>query len=280
MSKWYYGLDGRQQGPVDDAQLDALIASGTVRPNTLVWREGMPDWRPLREARPTADPQPATPTPAPLPVPGDNAVRCSECGDAIHQASAVQYGTVWVCPSCRPAFLQRCAQGTAGAAGAGVPGSTGASPLPFNPGARFAGFWVRFVAKFIDGIILLFVIGIPLAIVMLATGTLGTLANGGGDLSGTSLLFQVAINCVSILASVAYNTFFIAKYGATPGKMALGLRIVRSDGSQLTPLRAFGRAWAEQLSNLTCYIGHIIAAFDTEKRALQDHICDTRVVYK
>jgi hypothetical protein len=31
---------------------------------------------------------------------------------------------------------------------------------------------------------------------------------------------------------------------------------------------------------MTCFIGYIIAAFDNEKRALHDHICTTRVVYK
>jgi len=40
------------------------------------------------------------------------------------------------------------------------------------------------------------------------------------------------------------------------------------------------RFFATMLSQLTLYIGYIIAAFDDEKRSLHDHICDTRVVYK
>ena len=48
----------------------------------------------------------------------------------------------------------------------------------------------------------------------------------------------------------------------------------------ITILRAFGRAWAEQLSGLVCYIGYIIAAFDAEKRAMHDHMCNSRVIYK
>jgi hypothetical protein len=31
---------------------------------------------------------------------------------------------------------------------------------------------------------------------------------------------------------------------------------------------------------MVCYIGYIIAAFDGQKRALHDHMCDTRVIYK
>jgi uncharacterized RDD family membrane protein YckC len=62
--------------------------------------------------------------------------------------------------------------------------------------------------------------------------------------------------------------------------MAVGLKIVTAEGTPITMMRAFGRAWAEQLSGLVCNIGYILAAFDSEKRALHDHICSTRVVFK
>jgi hypothetical protein len=51
---WYYALGDQRQGPISDADLDALIATGKVTENTLVWREGMPNWAPLKEARPAA----------------------------------------------------------------------------------------------------------------------------------------------------------------------------------------------------------------------------------
>jgi uncharacterized RDD family membrane protein YckC len=86
------------------------------------------------------------------------------------------------------------------------------------------------------------------------------------------------ISMVQLVFGAAYVTFFLGKYGATPGKMALGLKVVRSDGSELTYARAFGRYLAEYLSAFTLMIGYIIAAFDREKRALHDHICDTRVI--
>jgi len=34
------------------------------------------------------------------------------------------------------------------------------------------------------------------------------------------------------------------------------------------------------VSGLACYIGYIIVAFDDQKRALHDHMCNTRVIYK
>ncbi len=47
MALWYYGSNGNQHGPVEEAELRALIAAGTVGSQTLVWRDGMGDWKPL-----------------------------------------------------------------------------------------------------------------------------------------------------------------------------------------------------------------------------------------
>lgn len=53
---WYYESAGQQQGPVADSELDRLLAGGQITQDTLVWREGMPGWTPLRTARPSAPP--------------------------------------------------------------------------------------------------------------------------------------------------------------------------------------------------------------------------------
>ena len=62
--------------------------------------------------------------------------------------------------------------------------------------------------------------------------------------------------------------------------MACGLRVLTAEGGKLTYGRATGRAFAEILSGMICYIGYIIVGFDDQKRALHDHICSTRVIYK
>ncbi len=49
---WYYDLGGQRQGPVPEAELDRLLASGTITTGTLVWCEGLADWQPLGKARP------------------------------------------------------------------------------------------------------------------------------------------------------------------------------------------------------------------------------------
>ncbi|MND07279.1 RDD family protein [compost metagenome] len=53
---------------------------------------------------------------------------------------------------------------------------------------------------------------------------------------------------------------------------------MRADGSAVTTGRAAGRYFATLLSSLTLLIGFVIAAFDEQKRALHDHVADTRVI--
>lgn len=48
MPQWYYGSPAGQTGPVGDDEIRALIASGAVAAETLVWRDGMQDWTPMR----------------------------------------------------------------------------------------------------------------------------------------------------------------------------------------------------------------------------------------
>ena len=43
-------------------------------------------------------------------------------------------------------------------------------------------------------------------------------------------------------------------------------------------IRAIGRYFAAMLSSLILCIGYLLIAFDAEKRALHDMICDTRVI--
>jgi len=57
------------------------------------------------------------------------------------------------------------------------------------------------------------------------------------------------------------------------------LTVVDSSGGKISYGRAFGRSCAEILSQMICAIGYIIAAFDEQKRALHDHICNTRVIH-
>lgn len=51
MNEWYFAKDGQQQGPVTAQQIAALASAGTLDPaSTLVWREGLSDWKTLAES--------------------------------------------------------------------------------------------------------------------------------------------------------------------------------------------------------------------------------------
>ena len=60
--------------------------------------------------------------------------------------------------------------------------------------------------------------------------------------------------------------------------MALGLKVVRPDGSRVGYGRAVARYFAAMLGGMILGIGYLLVAFDSEKRALHDMICDTRVI--
>ncbi len=51
MAQWFYGENGQQAGPIEDAGLHALVAAGQIGPGTLLWREGMPRWLTLDQLR-------------------------------------------------------------------------------------------------------------------------------------------------------------------------------------------------------------------------------------
>ena len=47
--KWHYTSGGVQRGPVDFSNLQLLVGTNQVRPDDLVWSEGMPAWIPARQ---------------------------------------------------------------------------------------------------------------------------------------------------------------------------------------------------------------------------------------
>src|SRR5437016_817233 len=106
---WYYVDAGQQAGPVDDMQLQELVSSGKVLPETLVWKEGMANWQPYEEVkRPGL--RLATPVSATAVASSGEAV-CSECGGVFSVQDMIQHGSLRVCAQCKPILLQKLAEG-------------------------------------------------------------------------------------------------------------------------------------------------------------------------
>ncbi len=132
---------------------------------------------------------------------------------------------------------------------------------------EYAGFWIRVGAGLIDLAILLIVIYFIYFILNLWMAS--------------NLHLRViapALGIVFVCLTVAYVLFFWAWRGATPGKMIMGIKIIRTDSSPLTLDRAAIRFFSALLSGLILFIGFIMIAFDERKQGLHDKIADTYVV--
>jgi uncharacterized RDD family membrane protein YckC len=279
---WYY-KDGEQEiGPVDKVQLQSLIKSKQINAQTLVRSENSDKWQTLQDAtrskpkQPPAKPDETQPvsqsrprasvqsTGAPAaPVPSASSAVCSQCGRSFPVDQVVKYDDQVICTACKPLFVQRLREGV----------SAPVSQL------QYAGFWIRVGAKMIDWIILGVVQQVINAFGALMMGD--ALDNSNPDnLDPASIAFVMGFVLVSFLLQIAYDTYFLGRFGATLGKMACGLKVVAPDGNPISYWRAMGRYFAEIVSKMTAGIGYLLVAFDSQKRALHDHICSTRVIRK
>lgn len=125
-----------------------------------------------------------------------------------------------------------------------------------------AGFWIRFAAMFLDGII----IGTVYAII-------------------TAAMFAIEMYSLAmILGSIwglGYHIYFpSSNMMATPGKAVLGLKITDESGNRIGVGKAILRYIGYIISALTLYIGFIIIGFTENKRGLHDMVASTRVTYK
>lgn len=256
---WYYAEAGQQAGPVDDAQFEQLVQSGRIQPETLVWREGMSNWQPYSQVQSSSagaagGTGPATATAVATAAPSEAV--CAECGGIFNIQDTIAYGNARVCAKCKPVFIQKLAEGA-----------------KLNTGGLvYARFFTRFAAVFLDGLILGVVNGV--------TGFVAGMAFASTLRPATSgfIIFQVILTVVNMCIGITYETVLIGKYGATLGKMACKIKVVTAEGGRVSYLLAFGRYFAKILSAMILMIGYLMAAFDEEKRALHDRICNTRVI--
>ncbi len=196
-------------------------------------------------------------------APTQQVLACAQCGKTFGQSDLVPIAGNWVCGACKPAFLSRVVAG----------GPAVASSL------RYAGVGIRFGARFIDGLVFM----VPFAIVafLLLPGMLRTAGNKAPTIfNGTFVL-------VALVFGVFYEVLMLRYWGATLGKMACGLKVVRSDGSSLDWGVSFGRYFmynvvisAVPFVNWILLITTaIMAGTDEQRRGLHDRVCDTRVIY-
>lgn len=79
-TEWHYARGGQAMGPVSQRDFERLVDDGTIRPDTLVWSDGMTDWQPLEELTAAA---PATRTAPPLVQPSGSSPAADDFVGAI-----------------------------------------------------------------------------------------------------------------------------------------------------------------------------------------------------
>ena len=65
MQSWYVAVNGQQQGPFNFSQLQQAIHNGQYTPETVVWKDGFPDWTAIAdvpEFQTSSSPAPPPPT--------------------------------------------------------------------------------------------------------------------------------------------------------------------------------------------------------------------------
>jgi uncharacterized RDD family membrane protein YckC len=276
---WYYAIGSQSIGPFTPEQMKELIRQGTISPDTLVWREGQNGWLPVRvavgksggaaeTAAPPPQPAPATAAPAPA-TPGPALkppAKCDVCKKKTPPGDLMREGEFWICGPCRMESY-RSRYGT----------------LPRYAVTQFyaAGFWIRLLARMIDGLILGVIQGILFVLLGVKNPLFGL--TGQADTAAVQaalLAMNGSVYAISVGTALGYEVLFLGLFGATPGKLMLALKVVTDAGEPIGVLRAFFRYWAMGLSYCLCYIGFIMAAFSENKRALHDMICGTRVVHR
>ena len=143
------------------------------------------------------------------------------------------------------------------------------APAPSNrpgpmPGWHYAGFWVRFLAFLIDGILLAIVTS-PFAPQLTTTGT--TLqVNAGGNAIGT-------------IVGLVYFAGLWAWRGQTVGMMPFNMKVVSvADGKNIDVMRGLLRYVGFIIAAIPLFIGLIWAAFDARKQGWHDKIASTVVI--
>ncbi len=257
---WYYLEEDQQRGPIMQADLEALRKDGKIDSETMVWQEGMANWQTLREALPaTAGTSNTPPSPVPPIDAGGNGVICSQCGGRFPASEVIRYGNAAVCAACKPIFVQKLKEG------ANVGGTM-----------ELAGIGTRFAAYFVDGIICNIITMIAYVLSLMVVGLLAGMVGGRSPVFAI-LAFTLVMGIV-LGFNIFYYVYFIGKNGQTPGKKLCKIKVVNADGSRVSYAKAAGRYFGYMLSALILCLGFLMAAWDPEKRALHDRLCDTRVI--
>jgi len=186
----------------------------------------------------------------------------NECPTCEGRASA---DASWVCRTC----------GARNPSGARACDSCGAMHLGREAvaSAKLASFTRRLLAQLIDGVVVLLAVG-SLALVGLAVSPEWGLE--GRELLGLTVDQFVLV--AGILLGIVYQTALVALWGATIGKLVLGMQVMRTNGARVGWWDSLLRAVGLFASLATLGIVFLLVVRDRTNQGLHDKLAGTMVV--
>lgn len=186
---------------------------------------------------------------------------CSKCGANVPDTAT---------------FCSACGQPTGG-----LPVAP-AGAVAARPAVQYAGFWLRFVALIIDGIVLGFV-GFIVTLPFMASAGLSGLMRGHPPMNPEEWApFVSAFGWVALIRFILnwlyYALLESSAWQATLGKKALGLEVTDLQGRRISFAKASGRFFGKIISTLILFIGFIMAGFTEKKQALHDILAGCLVI--
>jgi len=137
------------------------------------------------------------------------------------------------------------------------------------------GFWIRFVAYWIDQVLLSVVLTLVARPPDAPLGTSPTSGELAEFIRSFGLYFAI-----SLVLSGVYYIVMTAHFGATVGKMIFRARVVKIDGTRVGYGASAIRFLGSIVSWLILGIGYLFVAFREDKRALHDLMAGTCVAYR
>lgn len=210
---------------------------------------------------------------------------CSKCG--AQNVSSTQF-----CPKCGASLWPAGSASQAvqaAAAPAYAPQPAYAQPVAYAPSSPYGGFWIRFLAYFIDHIIFS-AVATPFAFLLLAPN-MARMAriiheaeqSGNGEPSPEMIIsivasFSVYI-CLALIGQWLYESLLTSSsWQGTIGKRLLRLKVTDEAGNRIGFGRATGRFFGKWLSSLIMDIGFFMIGFTDRKRGLHDMLAGTLVM--
>ena len=188
---------------------------------------------------------------------------CQECGAQNDDQAAF-------CDKCG-ATLQKAAP------------TAGTTATAYTAAVQYAGFWRRFAAVLIDGLILgavqtviqVILMGVGVITVSDAQATPGT-----EDYNRYLSIVLILSGVMFVIQILYFAVMESSSKQATLGKMVLGIVVTDTDGKRVSLGRAVGRNLAKVISTIILLIGFIMIAFTEKKQGLHDMMANCLVIVK